>query len=224
MIAGKIHAEYRPHKDFVIMTTPGHSTISYAALFSYHFDQRQLRGFMHCLRGGSNTKAAKALKHFVAQTKDLRTDEPKSFLSIPARVIEARIERAVDGLNQCHERIYHAERQTRVRVDDRLDGVASVDLAELTKSVNFAVSNIAWQVWNIESLIRTLDFMDDIVVEWAEKARAHKYHEDEIARETNLLRRKHQYLRSVLTGLTGRTQYLSKRADAQVQTVSQFEK
>lgn len=224
MIAGKTDAEDRSHEDFVIKTIPGRSTISYTAFFSYHFDQRQLRGYMHCLRGGPNTKAAKSLKHFVGLTRDLRTDEPKSFLTIPALVIEANIEWAVDGLNQCHERIYHAERQTRVRVDDRSDAAAGVDLAEFTKGVNFAVSNIAWQVWHIESLTRTLDFMDDIAVEWAERARAHKYHEDEIDREANLLRRKHQYLRSVLDGLSGRTRYLSKRADAQVQTVSQFEK
>lgn len=203
---------------FVIQTSTAQNALSYTAFFSFRFDGSEMRVFMHCLRGEPAQEECLKVFLVLGQVELRKENGPGSFMEIPALAIEIRVERAIADLNICQEDILHSERQTRVTSTTRLDRVEDADLTALVRDVNFAATKIAGLVWEIESIVRTLEFMDEIVDEGAEKAREHRYPEIEIEEETRALRRKHQYLCSIMAGLTGRTQHLSKRADGQVQT------
>jgi hypothetical protein len=140
---------------------------------------------------------------------------------IPSIIVRFNLERIVKALNLWHDKIYWHERRVGIRFDhhDNPDP-SSIDYTTLSKDLNAANTNLANIVWQCKSTTRMLDFLDQVAKRYKSKADANGRTEDESTGTEQLLLDSHAHMRSWNAGLEDRAEYLSKRGQALVQTVS----
>jgi len=140
---------------------------------------------------------------------------------IPSIIVRFNLERIVKALNLWQDRIYWHERRVGIRFDHHDNPeLSSIDFSTLSKDLNAANINLAYVVWSCKSISRMLDFLDQVAKRYKRQAIAKKIPEDDATEIEQLLLDSHAQMRSWNAGLEDRAEYLSKRGQALVQTVS----
>jgi len=168
--------------------------------------------FMHGLATHNYDRFANAIQQGAASTS--------AFL-IPSIIVQFNLERAVQALNSWHDKIYWHERKLGIRFDHHDNPpLSSIDFGKLSRDINAANTNLARIVLSCKSITRMLDFLDQVAKRYRIQAQANKIAEDESVEVEQLLLDSHAHMRSWNAGLEDRAEYLSKRGQALVQTVS----
>lgn len=162
--------------------------------------------------------ANKNYDHFTHDIQDGAANA-SAFL-IPSIIIRYNLEQLGKSITWWHDQIYWHERTLGTRSDhhDSVD-LASLDFTSLSRNLNAANTHLAYIAWSCRSTARLLDFMDEVTERYRQQAVAHHEPENEVSHVTHLLLETHDHLRSWNTGYQDRTEYLSKRGQALVQTV-----
>jgi hypothetical protein len=167
---------------------------------------------MHGLATNNYDRFSYAIQNGAAKTS--------AFL-IPSIIIRINLERRVQGLNYWQDKIYWHERKLGIRFDHHDNPeLSSIDFSTLSKDLNAANTNLAHIVWSCRSTTRMLDFLDQVAKRYRTMADYNKITEDESTEIEQLLLDSHAHMRSWNAGLEERAEYLSKRGQALVQTVS----
>lgn len=180
---------------------------------TYHFPTKRMHIFMHGL-------ASKNYDHF-SQAIEAGASNSTAFL-IPSIIVRYNLEQRLNSLNVWQGRVYWYERKVGIRSDhhDNPD-LTSIDFTTLSKDLNAANTNLAYVVWSCKSTTRMLDFLDQVAKKYRTQAVKNGMQEEDAAETEQLLLETHAHLRSWNAGLEDRAEYLSKRGQALVQTVSQ---
>ncbi|KAI4628153.1 hypothetical protein J4E80_002291 [Alternaria sp. BMP 0032] len=166
---------------------------------------------MHGLATHNYDRFANAIQQGAASTS--------AFL-IPSIIVQFNLERAMQGLNSWHDKIYWHERKLGIRFDHHDNPpLSSIDFGKLSKDINAANTNLARVVLSCKSVTRMLDFLDQVAKRYRTQADANKIDNDESTEVEQLLLDSHAHMRSWNAGLEDRAEYLSKRGQALVQTV-----
>jgi hypothetical protein len=140
---------------------------------------------------------------------------------VPSIIVRFNLEQRVKALNLWQDKIYWHERRIGIRFDHHDNPeLSSIDFSTLSKDLNAANTNLAYIVWLCKSTTRMLDFLDQVAKRYKRQADANKISEDDSTEIEQLLLDTHSELRSWSAGLEDRAEYLSKRGQALVQTVS----
>ncbi|KAH7071318.1 hypothetical protein BKA63DRAFT_70899 [Paraphoma chrysanthemicola] len=197
---------------FILQSIPGamHHVCA-GTSFTYHFPSRHMYIFMHGLASVNYDRFSYAIQNGAAKDS--------AFL-IPSIMIQFRLERSSKLLDLWHDKVYWNERKLGIRFDhhDNPDP-AGIDYTTLSKDVNAANTDLAYLNWTCKTIVRQLDFMDDIAHRFRSQAVKNGTSDDAAAHTEHLLLETHAHLRSWNTGLADRAEYLSKRGQALVQTV-----
>ncbi|USP72805.1 hypothetical protein yc1106_00079 [Curvularia clavata] len=207
-----LHDTRENYLSFVVQSIPGALDYVCAGLsLTYHFPSRHMYVFMHGL-------ATYNLDQFMQNIQDGAANA-SAFL-IPSIIVRYNLNLLGKVITRWHDMIYWHERTLGIRFDhhDNVD-LASLDFTSLSKNLNAANTQLAYIAWSCRSTARLLDFMDQVTERYRQKALAHNEPEDEVSHITHLLFETHAHLRSWNTGYQDRTEYLSKRGQALVQTV-----
>jgi hypothetical protein len=198
---------------FILQSVPGAmSHVCVGASFTYHFQSRHMYVFMHGLASINYDRFSYAIEEGAASTT--------AFL-IPSIIVRYNLEQRVKALNLWQDKIYWHERKLGIRFDhhDNPD-LANIDFTTLSKDLNAANTNLAYIVWSCKSTTRMLDFLDQVAMRYRTQATQNEVPDDEAAEIEILLLDSHAHMRSWNAGLEDRAEYLSKRGQALVQTVS----
>jgi hypothetical protein len=140
---------------------------------------------------------------------------------VPSVMIRYNLSELGKATARWHDQIYWHERTLGIRYDHHDDiDLANLDFTSLSRNLNGANTQLAYIAWSCKSIARLLAFLDEVVERYRQQAVAHNEPEDEVSQVTNLLLETHARLRAWNIGLQDRTEYLSKRGQALVQTVS----
>jgi hypothetical protein len=182
------------------------------ASFTYHFPSRHMYIFMHGLASINYDRFSYAIEEGAASTT--------AFL-IPSIIVRYNLEQRVKALNLWQDKIYWHERKLGIRFDhhDNPD-LASIDFTTLSKDLNAANTNLAYIIWSCKSTTRMLEFLNQVAKKYRTQATENEVPDDEAAEVELLLLESHAHMCSWNTGLEDRAEYLSKRGQALVQTVS----
>ena len=168
--------------------------------------------FMHGLASNNYDRFANVIQKGASSTS--------AFL-LPSIIVRFNLEQRVKALNLWQDKIYWHERRVGIRFDhhDNPD-LSSIDFGRLSRDLNAANTNLAYAMWSCKSTTRMLDFLDQVAKRYKQQAVANKMSEDDAAEIEQLLVDAHAQMRSWNAGLEDRAEYLSKRGQALVQTVS----
>lgn len=168
--------------------------------------------FMHGLESTNYRLLAQELENGAAA---------QSNFLIPSLVIHHNLEVRGIALHTWHDRLYKYERTVGIRWDhnDVID-IARIDYTKLSRDLNATTTNLAYCTWSCKTTARLLDFMDDIAERYHTLAIKNAHNRVETEEIKTLLLEKHAFLRSWNQGLEDRAEYLAKRPQALVQTVS----
>jgi hypothetical protein len=181
------------------------------ASFTYHFPTKHMYMYVHGL-------ASKSYDQFSHLIENGAADE-SAFL-VPSIIIEFNLDRRLNALNLWQDKVYWNERKLGIRFDHHDNpNPASIDYVTLSKDLNAANTNLAYVVWSCRNTARQLTFMDEIAKRYRTQAVKNGMSDEKAAEVENLLLESHAHLRSWNFGLEDRAEYLSKRAQALVQTV-----
>jgi hypothetical protein len=201
------------HLSFIIHSIPGAMNhVCIGASFTYHIPTRHMYIYMHGL-------ASRNYDHFASLVQH-STPVPSSLL-IPSQIIHFNLEQRLKALNLWQDKVYWNERKIGIRFDhhDNPDP-GDIDYTTLSKDLNAANINLAYVLWSCGNTARQLDFLDEVAARYHVLASKNGI-DDEYAEEVEqVLRDAHAHLRSWNCGLSDRAEYLTKRAQALVQTVS----
>jgi hypothetical protein len=142
-----------------------------------------------------------------------------SFL-IPSLVIRHNLEQRTESLNHWHGRLYWHERKLGIRFDDLFrPDPAKLDYAMLSKDLNAANTRLAYAIWACKATDKQLDFMDSVARRYRAQAVRQGLPDDQAIQVETLMNEAHAHLRAWNEGILDRAEYLSKRAQALVQTI-----
>jgi FMN-dependent NADH-azoreductase len=168
--------------------------------------------FMHGLASNNYDRFSYAIQQGASSTS--------AFL-IPSMIVRFNLEQRVKALNLWQDKIYWHERRVGIRFDHHDNPkLSSIDFSTLSKDLNAANTNLAYAMWSCKSTTRMLDFLDQVAKRYKTQAIANKTSEEDATEMEQLLIESHAQMRSWNAGLEDRTEYLSKRGQALVQTVS----
>lgn len=198
---------------FILQSVPGAmSHVCVSASFTYDFSTRHMYIFMHGLASNNYDRFSYAIQGGAAST---------SAFIVPSIIVRFNLEQRVKALNLWQDKIYWHERRIGIRFDHHDNPeLSSIDFSTLSKDLNAANTNLAYIVWLCKSTTRMLDFLDQVAKRYKRQADANKISEDDSTEIEQLLLDTHSELRSWSAGLEDRAEYLSKRGQALVQTVS----
>jgi len=198
---------------FILQSVPGAmSHVCISASFTYDFSTRHMYIFMHGLASNNYDRFSNVIQEGASSAS--------AFL-IPSIIVRFNLERIVKALNLWQDRIYWHERRVGIRFDHHDNPeLSSIDFSTLSKDLNAANINLAYVVWSCKSISRMLDFLDQVAKRYKRQAIAKKIPEDDATEIEQLLLDSHAQMRSWNAGLEDRAEYLSKRGQALVQTVS----
>jgi hypothetical protein len=201
------------HLSFIIHSIPGAMNhVCIGASFTYHIPTRHMYIYMHGLASRNYDHFASLIQHSTTLSTSLL---------IPSQIIHFNLEQRLKALNLWQDKVYWNERKLGIRFDhhDNPDP-GDIDYTTLSKDLNAANINLAYVLWQCGNTARQLDFMDEVAKRYRLQAGKNGV-KDEYAEEVEqVLRDTHAHLRSWNQGLSDRAEYLSKRAQALVQTVS----
>lgn len=145
----------------------------------------------------------------------------ETFLLIPSMLLELNYQGTLRSMDLQHDKIYELECITGVRWDAAHQETrpGNLDLTALIRDVNSSTTHLAYQAWWCKNSRSMLDFLDDIARQYREQAALHGYSSQGAADIESRLLERHEYLRSWLTSMEWRIEYLNKRGQAQFQTV-----
>jgi hypothetical protein len=186
--------------------------ICVGASFTYHFPSKHMYMYIQGLASQNYSKFSEVVEKGAVRNS--------AFL-IPSIFFQVNLEQRLDALNLWHDKIYWSERKLGIRFDhhDNTDA-ANVDYTLLSKDLNAASINIAYIIWSGKNMSRQLTFMDEIAERYKIQAAKNGVPDGEAESARHLLVERHAQLRSWNQGLEDRAEYMSKRAQALVQTVS----
>ena len=168
--------------------------------------------FMHGLASNNYDRFANVIQKGASSTS--------AFL-LPSIIVRFNLEQRVKALNLWQDKIYWHERRVGIRFDHHDNPeLSSIDFSTLSKDLNAANTNLAYAMWSCKSTTRMLDFLDQVAKRYKQQAVANKIPEEDAAEMEQLLVDTHAQMRSWNAGLEDRAEYLSKRGQALVQTVS----
>ncbi|CAI6304460.1 unnamed protein product [Periconia digitata] len=201
----------KEYLSFIICSIPSHE-LSHGASFTYHFPTRHMDVFLHCR---NDFRWGQRITSIERNASELKTP----FL-IPSLLIRHSISFRLMALDSFHERIYQLERKLNIRYDEHsLIDFMSTNFEMMTKDVNKLSTNLGFHVWAVKSTRRELDFLDGVAEKYYDMAVNNGGdHEEAEAVKCQLLENQ-AYLRSWNKSIEERAEYLSKRAQALVQTV-----
>jgi hypothetical protein len=168
---------------------------------------------MHCLYASVLPSFLTAISH-----SSLTLTSP---LLIPSLLIQFNLDRRLKALNEAHDDIYNFEKVLGIRYDhhEKVD-VGRMEFAPFSKGLNAVTADLAYMALACSTTKKQLDFLDSIAEKYDVLARLNNAEDEEDDRVKMLLLEAHAHLRSWNDALEGRAEYLSKRAQALVQTVS----
>lgn len=143
----------------------------------------------------------------------------ETFFLIPSVILELNCQGMLNSIDIWHKKIYQLECSTGVRWDGQEPQLDNVDLTKLTRDINSATTNLAYFAWSCKTYLSMLDFLDQIARQYREQAVLNGLSDADAAHIESCLLARHDYLRCWLTGMERRVEFLSKRGQAQVQTV-----
>jgi hypothetical protein len=186
--------------------------ICIGASFAYHFPTKHMYIYMHGL-------ACRSYESFSRLVEDGAAND--TVFLIPSIVMQSNLEQRLRVLNMWQDKIFWSERKLGIRLDyhDNTDPV-SVNYTALSKELNAANDGAAYIAWGCKSTTRQLAFMDKVAKRYRTQALKNGILEEEAIDTEQLLLDTHANLRSWNTGLEDRAEYLSRRGQAVVQTVS----
>ncbi|CAN9227029.1 unnamed protein product [Alternaria sp. RS040] len=140
---------------------------------------------------------------------------------VPSIIVRFNLEQRVKALNLWQDKIYWNERRIGIRFDhyDNPE-LSSIDFSMLSKDLNAVNTNLAFIVLLCKSTTRMLEFLDQVARRYKRQADDTGIPEDESTEIEQLLLDTNSELRSWNAGLEDRAEYVSKRGQALVQTVS----
>lgn len=140
---------------------------------------------------------------------------------VPSIIVRFNLEQRVKALNLWQDKIYWNERRIGIRFDhyDNPE-LSSIDFSTLSKDLNAVNTNLAFIVLLCKSTTRMLEFLDQVARRYKRQADNNGVPEDESTEIEQLLLDTNSELRSWNVGLEDRAEYVSKRGQALVQTVS----
>ncbi|KAF2465147.1 uncharacterized protein BDR25DRAFT_346261 [Lindgomyces ingoldianus] len=196
---------------FIIQPTPAQNRACIGCSFTYHFKSRHMYAFMHGLNSPS-------IEEFVRELQDIGIAE--TYFLIPSLIIHRNLEHCLSSLNIWHDAIYDFEKILGVRTDHRHSADPKmIDFTRISQQLNDATTNMAFFAWQFKSNERLLEFLDSIARKYENLAVKNGYSAKEAESTKNILLETHEYIRVWNAGLADRVDYLSKRAQALVQTV-----
>jgi hypothetical protein len=140
---------------------------------------------------------------------------------VPSIIVRFNLEQRVKALNLWQDKIYWNERRVGIRFDHHDNPeLSSIDFGMLSKDLNAANINLAFAVLLCKSTTRMIDFLDQVARRYKKQADNNGVSEDESSEIEQLLLDTNSELRSWNAGIEDRAEYLSKRGQALVQTVS----
>lgn len=131
-------------------------------------------------------------------------------------------------VDQCHQEVFDVELATKMRkglvnvpyitiTDDTVPDLKSIDLVEITRSLNSVSTKLAFSSMQCRSSLQVLSFIAGIHKDFQSKAILPT--NDDLDSIQSSLAAKIEHLQSWLEGIEARCTYLTQRAQAQVQTV-----
>ncbi|EMD92193.1 hypothetical protein COCC4DRAFT_130791 [Bipolaris maydis ATCC 48331] len=207
-----LHDIRENYLSFVIQSIPGAMNYVCAGLsLTYHFPSRQMYIFMHGL-------ATETYDRFARDVEEGAANE--SAFIIPSMIVQHNLSQLGKVIDRWHDEIYWHERALGIRYDhhDSID-LANLDFTALSRTLNAANTQLAYIAWSCKSTARLLDFLNQVTDRYRQQAMAHGEPEKDIAHIIDLLSGTHEHLRAWNAGLQDRTEYLSKRGQALVQTI-----
>ncbi len=143
----------------------------------------------------------------------------ETFFLLPSMLLELNLQGALAAIDLWHENIYEIECKTGVRWDAQEPSLEDVDLTALTRDINSATTNLAYWASACKTYQSMLDFLDGIARQYHTQATLNGLSGEHAAHVESLLLERHAYLRSWVAGMGRRLEFLSRRGQAQVQTV-----
>lgn len=168
--------------------------------------------FMQCLEDEACTVFSTAIEH----SSVMRTS---SFL-FPSLLIQFNLERRLKALSEAHDDIYNFEKGLGSRFDspNQID-VESLDFGLYSRGLNAVTADLAYMTWSCNNTNKQLTFLDDVAEKYAHLAAVNGIPEADFENVRVIMLETHAHLRSWNDGLKDKADYLSKRAQALVQTV-----
>lgn len=188
------------------------SHVCVGASFTYHFPTKHMYIYTHGLASSNYDRFAHIIEHGAAK---------ESAFLIPSIIVQCNLEQRLKALNLWQDKVYWNERKLGIRFDhhDNPDPT-SIDYSTLSRDLNAANINLAYVAWSCKNTTRQLEFMDEVSKRYRTQAVRNGIPNQEAAEVQRLLLGTHAHLRAWNNGLEDRADYLSKRAQALVQTVS----
>lgn len=144
-------------------------------------------------------------------------------LLILSVLIRYNLEFRLGALNRAHEDIYSFEKGLGIRYDHPEEvHMGTLDFGHFTKGLNAVTADLAYMAWSGGNTQRQLGFLDGVAEKYKDLALVNGHKEDDAEEVRVLLLESHAHLRCWNMGLEARGEYLSKRAQALVQTVSTY--
>lgn len=198
---------------FILQSVPGAmSHVCVSASFTYDFSTKHMYIFMHGLASNNYDRFSYAIQGGASGIS--------AFL-VPSIIVRFNLEQRVKALNLWQDKIYWNERRIGIRFDhyDNPE-LSSIDFSTLSKDLNAVNTNLAFIVLLCKSTTRMLEFLDQVARRYKSQADNNGVPEDESTEIEQLLLDTNSELRSWNVGLEDRAEYVSKRGQALVQTVS----
>ena len=197
---------------FVLQTDPGTKPVlCYGASFTFHFKTRRMYVFVHGLYSD-------LMEQLICNVSN-HSNSLETFFLLPSMILELNLQGTLRAIDSWHKDIYKMECKTGVRWDAEEQNLEGLDLAALTRDINSATANLAYWTLACRTYQSMLDFLDEIARQYRTQAILNGLSEEHGVHIETLLLERHAYLRSWAAGMERRVDFLSKRAQAQVQTV-----
>ena len=142
---------------------------------------------------------------------------------IPSLLIQFNLDFWLKRLRVAHADIYNCEKLMGTRYDQPGDvDVGTLGIGRISKVLHAVTADLAFMAWVGKNADRQLEFLDGVAEKYADQAVLNGIEQEEADRVKVLLLETHAHLRSWKRGLEEWAEYLSKRAQVCVQTVSNF--
>jgi hypothetical protein len=197
---------------FILQTHPGTPhALCYGASFTFHFRTRRMYVFMHGLESN-------LMKNLIQNVRN-HSHSLETFFLLPSMILELNLQGTLRALSHWHSAVYDIECKTGVRWDAKEESLENLDMTALTRDIKSTTTNLAYWASACQTYQSTLDFLDGIAQQYRTQAILNGLSGEHAARVESSLLEQNEYLRSWLTGMERTIEYLSKRGQAQVQTV-----
>ncbi|KAF2669230.1 hypothetical protein BT63DRAFT_255003 [Microthyrium microscopicum] len=146
---------------------------------------------------------------------------------LPIMIKELMVKIWTGYVDQCHQELFDVELATRMRkglanvpyasiTDDTVPELGSIDLVDITRSLNSTLTKIAFSSMQCQSSRRVLSFVSDMNSDFQMNVATAELSLQSLQAH---LQAKVEHLQSWFEGIEARCIYLTQRAQAQTQTV-----